>query len=333
MKICYLINQGDNHAMRWIKYLEGLGYEMIPLKIFRCGIKSLEIIINFIPVLIQIKIKKPDVLHAYYAGVNGVLGALSGFHPFVLTAEGSDILITRKSKLIRPLIEFVLKKADLITCDAYHMKNAMINLGAEHSKIEIIYFGVDIEKFFPGNKKGGPKVISLRNLEPIYDVETFIKAIPLILKEVPETKFIVAGHGPEEKKLKKLAFSLKIEDKITFIGWVSEEELIKNLQESDVYVSTSLSDAGIAASTAEAMACGLPVVVSDFGDNAQWVKKEGGFLFPLQDFKQLAEKVTFLLKDKELRLKRGKFNRELIEKKNNQKIEMEKMKKIYEKFS
>lgn len=297
IKLCFLAGADSIHSKKWIEYFANKGYEihwisLVPnrfekiknvkfylLKEFRR--KPLDILLNVFPVRKLIKEIKPDILHAHYAGVNGVLAALSGFHPFVLTAWGSDILIAAESKIVKPLIKFALNKSDLITCDAEHMQEAMIKLGAS-SKIKIIYFGIDTQKFSPGNKDenickklrifNSPLIISLRNFEPIYDVESLIRAIPLILKEFPETKFVIAGKGSEEKNLRDISKNLGISESIRFVGWISNDELPQYLRTVDVYVSTSLSDAGISSSTAEAMACGLPAVITDFGETKNGLK-------------------------------------------------------------
>ncbi|HUS50976.1 MAG TPA: glycosyltransferase [Candidatus Paceibacterota bacterium] len=356
MKLCFLADANSIHSFKWIEYFTDKDYEinwisLTPnsfntskdikfhlLKNFKS--KPLNILFNILFVRKLIRIIKPDVLHVHYAGVNGILGAFSGFYPFILTAWGSDILITAKSKVIKPLIKFVLKKADLITCDAEHMKKAMIKLGTDFSKIHIIYFGIDIEKFSPGPKDedlkekleivNSPVVISLRNLEPIYNVETLIRAIPIVLKEIPKVKFIIAGKGLEEEKLKSLSKELKVFDNIRFIGFVPNDELPKYLRTADVYISTSLSDAGIASSTAEAMACGLPLVITITGENKKWVKDgQGGYLIPVKNPKILAQEIINLIKSENLRKDFGKINREIIKEKNNYFKEMAKMEEIY----
>jgi glycosyltransferase involved in cell wall biosynthesis len=221
------------------------------------------------------------------------------------------------------------------------MRKAMIRLGADSLKIKMIYFGVDTQKFSPGEKSelvkknleifDFPTVISLRNLEQIYDIGTLIKAAPLVIKEIPRARFIIAGEGSEKEKLKNLAKSLKVSENIKFIGWITGEELPQYLRAADVYVSTSLSDAGLSSSTAEAMACGLPVVITDFGDNKEWIKDgESGFLIPLRNPEVLAEKIICLLKNKNLRLNFGEISRKIIEEKNNYFKEMGKIGKFYE---
>jgi len=365
MKLCFLAGANSIHSYRWIKYLADKGYEIHWISLAPmtdCGGKIKNLKLYLTPYLIEkwqfgpssllkllfnviwagrlINKIKPDILHSHYAGVNGLAGALSGFHPFILTAWGSDILIAPKSKIVKPLIKFVLKKADLITCDAEHMKKSMVDLGASPSKIKIIYFGTDAQKFSPGPRdeelikelkiQDSPVIISLRSFEPIYDIETLIRAIPIILKELPEAKFIIAGKGSEEEKLKNLAKDLNILESIRFPGFISNADLPRYLKTSDIYVSTSLSDAGLSSSTAEAMASGLPVIITDIGENEKWVKGgESGYLIPVKNSNILAEKIVYLIKNENLRKELGLTNRKKIEDEKNFYREMEKMEKLY----
>jgi len=173
-------------------------------------------------------------------------------------------------------------------------------------------------------------VISLRNLDPIYDVESLIRSVPWVLKEVPESKFLIAGKGSEEKRLRELAKSLGVSDNVKFVGFIPNKELPAYLNTVDVCVSTSLSDAGIAASTAEAMACGLAVIVTDVADNRKWVEDGvNGFVVPIKDPKSLAEKIIYLLRNEDIRNQFGKINRKIIEERNNYYKEMEKMEEVY----
>jgi glycosyltransferase involved in cell wall biosynthesis len=289
---------------------------------------------------------KPDVLHAHYVSNYGLFGALCNFRPFVVTAWGSDVLTVSAyvMSIAKAFIaRYVLRKANLVTCDAQHMKEAMMKLGISPEKINIICFGVDTRKFSPGKKNetvgvkldlyDSPAVISLRNLDPLYDVESLVRSAPIVLKEIPESKFVIAGKGQEERKLKDLAESLGISNSVKFVGFIPNDELPEYLNTMDVYVSTSLSDAGIAASTAEAMACGLPVIVTDVADNRDWVEDgDNGFVIPVKSPKLLAEKIIYLLKNEDIRKKFGKSGRKIIEERNNYYKEMEKMENIYEKL-
>lgn len=233
----------------------------------------------------------------------------------------------------------MLRKADLITCDGENMKEEMINMGINPNKIGTVYHGVNLKLFNPKQKNeklkedlkiyNSPIVVSTRTLTLIHDIWTTIKSIPLVLKEVPDTKFIIVGRG-KTRLHEELAKSLGILDNIRFIGLVQHHELPKYLASADVYVSTSLSDGGIAVSTLEAMACELPVVVTDSGDNKKWIKDgENGFVVPIKDPKSLAEKIVYLIKKEDARKRFGKLNRKMVEEKAEYYKEMEKMDKLY----
>ncbi|MCU0652670.1 MAG: glycosyltransferase family 4 protein [Candidatus Pacebacteria bacterium] len=355
MKLCFLAGADSIHSYRWIKYFADKGHQVswltltpnrfgsisnTEIKIFRnFAVKEANAALNVAPVKAAINRIAPDVFHAHYAGINGIIGALSGFHPFVLTAWGSDILITAQLAAFRPVIKAVLERADVITCDAEMVKKELINLGVPSQKIKIIYFGVDTEKFTPGPKDGAiveelgledsVSVISIRSLEPIYDVETLIRAVPEVIKEVPNAKFIVAGRGSQGRKLKEMAAWLECAHHIRFIGWIPQNDLPRYLRTADIYVSTSLSDS-TSVSLLEAMSSGMVPVVTDAGENREILNGgRNGFVVPLRDWRQLARKIVFLIKNSQSRTELKQANRELIEEKYNFRKELDKMEDIY----
>ena len=362
MRICFIASPGI-HTNPWLKYFADNGHEvhlittessrgstdnvkLHLLKRFGPRIRIINYLVNSIPLMLQFKrlIKNinPDIIHAHSIMDTTLLGVVSGFHPFVVTPWGSDVLIVPKqSKFSRWMVRYVLKKVDLIACDGEHMMEPLIELGAEPQKIKLTYFGVDTQKFKPGQKNerlrkelgilNSPTIISLRRLNPIYDIESLIKAVPLVLKEVPEAKFLLVEKGSQEAQLRQLAKSLGVSDSVKFAGLVPHDELPQYLASADIYVSTSLSDAGLAASTAEAMACGLPVIITDFGDNRKWVEDGvNGFVIPLRAPEVLASKIIYLLQNEDSRKKFGQANHQMIEERDNWEKEMGKMGKLYE---
>lgn len=354
LKLCFLANGESVHTRKWTSYFAKRGHDVHLVTFDKTdpidGVNvhnlkyhsKIAYPSRISDVRKTVKRIAPDILHAHFVSHYGVYAALTGFKPLVLTAWGSDVLIEpKKSMTKRYFIKYALKKADVITCDAEHMKQAMGRLGVEPEKIELVRFGIDTLKFKPAEKSeelttklgldDAPTVISLRNLEPLYDIESLIRAAPLVLKEVPGTKFVIAGRGSNENSLKDLAETLNVTNSVKFIGFIPNDELPQYLTAVDVYVSTSLSDAGIAASTAEAMACGLPVVVTDVADNRWWVKDgENGFIVPVKDPRFLAERIIYLLKNVHIRKQFGDANRTKIEENNDYYREMAKMEDIYQ---
>ena len=355
MRVCHLGDASVIHTWRWVDSMEKKGHEthLISLKPLREEFKNPNVKVHVIPktnlknplnLLLTInrirnlvKQINPDIIDAHYVTHYGFFAALTG-KPFICSAWGSDIVILPKqSKLIRAITKFTLKRTKAVTCDAYHMAKAIEDLGTDKEKIKLIYYGVDLEKINPDNfrekfkrENDKPVITTVRNLEPRYDTETIIKSIPVVLKEFPDAKFIVIGDGSQRAHLEELAKSLNCSENVEFTGRLANERLPEYFVRSDVYVSTSLADGGLGAATAEAMACELAVVVTNFGDNRQWVEDgKNGFVIGLKDHENLASKIIELLRDKSLREQMGKMNRTIITERLNEIVEMDKLDKLY----
>lgn len=358
--IVYLADASSIHTQRWVAYFAQRGYtthvfSFLPGEIPGAEVHQLNAgpvraaggnwrYLLYLPALRRYLDRlRPGLVHAHYLTSYGFLGALSGHHPLILTVWGSDVLISpQKSRLIRWLTGYVLKRVDLITCDAEHLIDKMVELGAVREKLRLIYFGTDTQAFTPQRRESGfgeglqlgsdsLLVISLRRLDPVYDVETLIRAVPQVVGQVPNARFLIAGDGEQRDALEQLASSLGVLDSVRFVGLLDSEQLPRYLASADVYVSTALSDGGLAASTAEAMACGLPVVITRFGDNEKWVTDgEGGFVIPPGEPDVLAEKLVYLLKNQEIRKQFGRVNRRTIEEKNNYYKEMARVERLYQ---
>lgn len=360
VKLFFLAAADSVHSHRWISYFHQNGHDVfwasltlsskpIPsgINFYYLGGRTLNPLVLFLQVCKLRKIiskVSPDVLHVHSVGTYGLLAALTRFRPLIATAWGSDVLLCAKSVIKRPLVKWVLSVADLITCDAYHMLDAISMYGIDQSKVKLIYFGVEPNVFSPGEKNrdvlekwgasGKKVVISLRNLEPIYNIETLLRAVPEVVSKFDSVRFVVGGGGSAAGDLHGLAESLGVSRFVHFMGKYAHDELPGYLRTADIYVSTSLSDAGIAASTAEAMSVGLPVVVSDSGENAKWIHDgENGFLFPVEDSKCLAKTILKLLQNPTLRLKISGPARETILSRNNYSCEMGKMNSLYGHFA
>lgn len=356
MRICFFASADSIHTYRWITYFAKKGHKVSlislrPPTFYYRGINvyilkrvksaptTISHLINLLPFLYQLwRLKryiKPDVFHALRSS-DGLLAAIVGFKPLIFTICDPGIFSTpyqhQLSKLDIITNKYAIKKSNLLVCDGENTKEAMIKLGAKTEKIKMIRFGVDIDKFKPQRvwTRNSKIIISTKPLRYECDVETLIRAIPNILKEVPKVQLRIVGDGDQKENLISLAKSLKVSKVIKFTGNISSDEIPLYLNSSAVFVGTSLVDTGLAASTAEAMACGVPMVVSDSGDNKLWIKDGvNGFIFPVKDSDALAEKVIYLLKNPDFRAKACKINREIIEETNNYHKEMKKMEKIY----
>lgn len=357
MRICYLAPGNSIHSYRWVNYFKKK-HEVFWISLHDLNINfnldaisfynlSSKIPINLIILSSTIKIKtilmdiKPDIIHIHSAGIYGFIGYLLNFTPCVLTAWGSDVLVNKNKFFKRFILKKILLKASLITTDAEHMKKEIVNFGVDEKKVKKIMFGIDINFFKPlSNKKIIRKklglnsdevvITSFRNFYKVYDIITFIRAAHQLSKQNNKLRFLLIGSGPEESSLKKLVKALNLDKQTYFTGSLPQEKVLEYLRASDIYVSTSLSDAGISSSTAEAMACGLVPIITEIGENNLWVRNSfNGFLFPPGSIKELTEHITKLIYNKDDRIKFSKNTRDIIEKKNNYYVEMSLMEKIY----
>jgi len=80
-------------------------------------------------------------------------------------------------------------------------------------------------------------VFSNRSFYKVYNIETFIRAIPIVLEYNKNIFFVIKGSGPFENSLKKLVDELCLAEYVRFIGWTKYEEMPKYLNECDIYVS------------------------------------------------------------------------------------------------
>lgn len=319
MKICFIADATSIHTTRWVKYFSKLGHEIhlityeppenpvegANLYVIDSVFKNLYLAFPFrhIKIMRIIKRIKPDIVHAHFITKFGFHGALLDFHPFIMSAWGSDVLVLPKtSKLLRYFTKFSLKKADLIhAVSEYMAKEITSSFGGPMLNIKVVPFGINSKQFnlnveFAQTRQllageNDPIVISARNFEPVYNIECFINAIPLVLTKVPNTKFVLLGKGTLRSRLEEMAEEFGISDSVKFIGHVPHEELQNFFSCADVYVSTSLSDS-LGVSNLEAIACGLPVILTDIPINKEFMEKGMVIdVFPPGNSNVLAEKI------------------------------------------
>jgi glycosyltransferase involved in cell wall biosynthesis len=256
----------------------------------------------------------PDIIHGHYISSSGGYPAHLGRHPFVLTAWGSDILLVpHRSPFHRALISWRLKRCDLLTADADHVLKAAVCLGGPADRSTIVQWGTDVEEMhrlrlnprlheLAGIPEGAVTVLSVRWLESVYNIDTVVRAIPAVAagSKVPVV-FVFAGDGGERDRLGRLAADLGVANRTRFLGRLDPAEVKMLFGGADVYVSVPDSD-GTSVSLLEAMATGLPSIVSDVPANREWIENgENGFVVPRRDPAALASAILKLVGDPALR--------------------------------
>lgn len=170
------------------------------------------------------------------------------------------------------------------------------------TKIKVLQNFIDLKKFKPRRKKANNSLFKIGFVGRL----NRIKGCGYLIKSLPYLRFrnyevLVAGDGPEKERLEKLCKKLKVLEKVKFLGYV--KDTAKIYSKLDVCIIPSLKESfGISA--LEAQASGVPIICSDIGGLKELVKdKKTGLLFKTKDYKQLAEEISNILFNKDLRLK------------------------------
>ena len=299
-------------------------------------------LLNAVLLKVIVRRMKPDILHGHYAFNYGVYCALSEYHPFLLTCWGSDILLSPKYLPHRLLVKFALRQADMVTVDSMAVLEGVVSLGYPKDKICYFPWGVDLKEFNPKidgaqirderDWKNNPIVICVRGHKPVYSVDTLIKSIPFILRKEPRARFIIGNEGPLTHYFKKLTKNLGVDKYVWFAGYIPHERLAAYFNASDIYVSTSLSDS-TSVTLLEAMACGLPPVLTDIPANREWIENNtNGFIVPKEDPAEVAKKLVVLIENEGLRKEFGSKCLKIVEEKANWLKNMETLDAIYQRL-
>ena len=279
-------------------------------------------------------LEKFDLIHTQYHPDILVGNTATKFlkKPHVFTYHGfapirAWHIYKQRLKMINHRIETFLalhsKVHKIITVSHFLKEELVKRYFVKEERIQVIYNGVDTERFNPnvnGNSirkiyklENCPVVLYLGRLAPYKGVQFLIEAIPEVLRELPETKFLISGAMRYDIiDLSRLIKSLKVENSVVFTGYVSDRDIPNLYACCDVFCYPSLWE-GFGLTPAEAQACGKPVVAFNNCALPEVVKnRRTGLLVEPRNVKALAEALIHLLYDKERRIRMGSEAREMM---------------------
>jgi colanic acid/amylovoran biosynthesis glycosyltransferase len=223
---------------------------------------------------------------------------------------------------IRIWSPLLFKYSDLVTACTPYLQKQVIELGADPNRIELLPLGVDTSFFLPlknTQKNEIIRIISVGRLVEWKSHKLGIQAVNNLINEGFNLEYCIIGDGPERNKLLQLIEKLHLKKHVKMLGARDQSEIKKWLQESDVFLMTSTFDEcgrretqGVV--TAEAQACGLPVVAFRSG-GVPYTIEEGktGFLAEEKNVAEFTHHLRKLCKDDTLRKKMGQNAREFVE--------------------
>lgn len=253
---------------------------------------------------------KPDLVHAGSLDTCSYLAAKRGFRPLVQMSWGSDILYYGKRNFFtRSRISYALKKADVLIADCEAVRHAAEGYGFPTDRVVTFPWGIDLKKFTPGKGSELRKqlgwqnafvLVHVRSWDPLYGAETVLRAFLRAAKTEPRLHLLMPSSGNLAPRFRRLVADIGLSDRVHFPGYVAQEELPEYYRAADLYVSASHSD-GSSVSLMEALASGLPALVSDIPGNREWVRTgKEGWLFSADDKGKLADKIIAAMQSKDL---------------------------------
>jgi glycosyltransferase involved in cell wall biosynthesis len=271
---------------------------------------------------------RPDIVHAHYLTSYGYLAARAGQQPLVMTAWGSDLLVTpKRSAPLRWLTAWALRRALLITGDSADLLAAARAL-APDVPARLVHWGVERSRFAPAPwpDKPAAEAVSLRSWEPNYRINAILRAFAQVRTRRPEARLHLLGGGAQEAALRALAADLGLRDSVQFHGRLDDAGMAAVLARCKLSISVPHSDA-TSVSLLESMACGLAVIASDLPANRAWLPAEA--LVPLNDSDALAARWLALLNNDARAAALGARNAERIARDGDRRVQMDAMDQLY----
>lgn len=277
---------------------------------------------------------KFDLIHCGQVLSSGMTGwfmkKLFGI-PYFVYVYGSETYRFGKNKFLLKLIKKFLLEADSIIPNSQFTMEEFLALDIPKEKFKIITPGVDTEKFQPKNPDEElTKKHNLQNKKVLLTVarlderkghDKVIEAIAKIKENIPNIIYLIVGKGREKARLEELAKEFKVEDKVIFCGYVSDEDLPKYYNLCDIFIlpnrQTSLDETlqgdyeGFGIVFLEASACGKPVIAGDFGGIRDAVENhKSGFIIDGNSTDEISTTVIKILNDHNLSTSLGNFGRQ-----------------------
>jgi glycosyltransferase involved in cell wall biosynthesis/SAM-dependent methyltransferase len=199
----------------------------------------------------------------------------------------------------------ILRRAESVVVLSEFMRAEAAALGARPQRTSVLPGGIDVERFSPGAPiedpwatAGGPLLFTARRMVPRTGVTELVEAFAEVARAIPDARLALAGRGPLEAEIRDRIQALGMGERVRMLGWISDEELVGWYRAADLVVMPTQELEGFGLTTAEAMACGTPVVGTPAGANPEVIRRlEESLITRDCSPPAIAETVTTLLRD------------------------------------
>lgn len=259
----------------------------------------------------------PDLIHAGPIQTCAFLTVLSGFRPVLTMSWGFDLMQDAdRNAWWRWVTRYTLQRTTFFASDAYVTRDRAVALGMNPDRTVVFPWGVNLNLFRPSppSKKPGVRseigrrrestprgravrgrrhfvLLCNRSWEPRYGVDVLARAFVQAAQANPAISLILLGGGSQAKSIREIFTRGGMLGRVQFCGRVPQAAMPRWYRMADLFVSPSHVD-GSSVSLMEALACGLPPLISDIPANKEWVREDAnGWLFPDGNAQALADKI------------------------------------------
>ena len=286
-----------------------------------------------------IKHIQPDLIHTGPIQTCAFIAVLTGFRPILTMSWGFDLMQdVHKNRWMERITRYVLRNSTYFTSDALVTRDKAVAYGMNPDRTIIFPWGVDLAHYSPKDWSTGKMdqpenaftLFCNRAWEPLYGIDVLARAFVRAAQRRPELSMMLLGGGSEAARIRQILLNGGVLDRVTFGGQISQTELPRWYHWADVYISPTHVD-GSSVSLMEALACGLPCLVSDIPGNREWViEGENGWLFPDGDADALATKILQAFDQRKTLPEIGRAAREAAEERADWTKNADKLMQAYE---
>jgi colanic acid/amylovoran biosynthesis glycosyltransferase len=239
------------------------------------------------------------LLHIYFGQIAVHLLPLirAWQHPSIVSFHGADVMVDMNQPAYREATRQMLDAVKLVLVRSESLRRAVIDLGCDENKIEVQRTGIPLDEFsfhernFPQN--GEWRLVQAGRLIQKKGLPVTLSAFASFLKLYPNASLTIAGEGPMLGELQRLARELQIENRVSFTGFISQDQLCDLYYASHIFLHPSETgpdgnQEGIPNSMLEAMVSGLPVFATRHGGIPEAIKSGvSGVLVPERNHEEL----------------------------------------------
>jgi glycosyltransferase involved in cell wall biosynthesis len=267
-------------------------------------------------VLVADLLRRNTIAHVHnhigdHSGTVTMLAAELAGIGYSITFHGWPVFFDAKYSLIKEKV----KGARFTRSISYFCRSQLMMFSEcdDPSSFKIVHCGLDIDKYdYSAPRQEIRYLLCVSRLSPEKGLTFLICALGLLRERGYDLELRLAGDGPTKQHLQKLTNEIGLAEQVHFIGFLSEDEIIRELQDSDLFVLPSFIE-GIPVAAMEAMAVGLPVIATNIAGTSELIEDgKTGILVRPSDAEALADAVVRLIKDYEFRLRAAELGRKKV---------------------